>query len=116
MDIQTIDENKQLEEELNIYGLSMESTRALVSILQMINQMGYDPRKIVTELTRIKSVRQTERRLKSGCKMLESRITRYIEIIPLCEQIIRLGIGIGELLAFHAAVIKKTDTENQKFY
>jgi len=31
--------------------------------------------------------------------------------LPLCGQIVRFGIGIGELIAFHAAVAKKVDTE-----
>jgi len=30
----------------------------------------------------------------------------------MCEQIMRLGIGFPELLAFHGAVMKKSDTEN----
>jgi hypothetical protein len=31
--------------------------------------------------------------------------------LPLCDQIVRFGIGIGELSAFHAAVVKKVDAE-----
>ncbi len=40
VDIQTIDEYKRLESELNIYNLSMESPRKLVSVLHTINQIG----------------------------------------------------------------------------
>jgi hypothetical protein len=29
--------------------------------------------------------------------------------LPLCDQIVRFGIGIGELSMFHAAVVKKVD-------
>jgi len=63
----------------------MESPRKLISVLLKINQMGYDPPKIVKELAWLKSLKQ----LKNECKMLESHITRYKEIIPLCEQIKR---------------------------
>ena len=76
VDIHAIGEYKKLEEELKRNGLSIESPRRLVSILQTINQIGYDPRKIVTELARLKSLRQAERRLKKNCKILESRAAR----------------------------------------
>ncbi len=51
-------------------------------------------------------------RLKENCKILESRTFRYQEIIPLCEQLISLGIGFAELSAFHAADFKKIEVEN----
>ena len=44
--------------------------------------------------------------------ILESRISHCRELLPMCEQIMRLGIGFPELLAFHGAVMKKSDTEN----
>jgi hypothetical protein len=86
---------------------SMETLRTLVSILQMIKQLGYNPQKTVTELAQIKSLRQTERRLKNDCKIQASRAARYKEIIPLCEQLLPLGIGFAELSAFHAAILRK---------
>jgi len=82
-----------LEEELRKYGLSMKSPRKLVLVLLKINQLGYDAIKIVKELARIKSLKQ----LKNDCKILESRATRYKQLLPL--------------IAFHAAVAKKVDTE-----
>ena len=39
VDIQTIDRFKKSEEELQKYGLSMESPRTLVSVLQTINKI-----------------------------------------------------------------------------
>jgi hypothetical protein len=44
-----------LEEELKKYGFSMDSPRKLVSVLLKINQVGYDPLKIVSFVARIKS-------------------------------------------------------------
>ena len=44
--------------------------------------------------------------------MWELRAARYKEIIPLCEQIVRFGIGFPEMAALHAAIIKKADLEN----
>jgi hypothetical protein len=77
--------------------------------------MGYDPQKIVSFVVRIKSLKQTERILKHSCRVLESRASRYKEIIPLCGQIASLGIGFSELAAFHAAVMKKSDVEKIPF-
>ena len=34
------------------------------------------------------------------------------EVLPFCEQIMCLGIGFPELLAFHGAIMKKTDLDN----
>jgi len=111
VDIQTIDQYKKLEEELYKYGLTMESPRKLISVLLRVNQLGYDSLKIVKELARIKSLKQTEMILKNSCKVLDSHASRYKEIIPFCEQIKRMGIGFSELAAFHAAVMKKSDLE-----
>jgi DNA repair ATPase RecN len=76
VDIQTIDDYKKLEEELEKFGLSMESLQKLVSVLHAISDLECDPQKIVKELARIKSVRQTERRL----KVFMSGIIQNIEV------------------------------------
>jgi hypothetical protein len=57
----TLDENKKLKEELNVHGLSLEDQRILLSILKTIREIGYESQKIVREISRIKSLRQTER-------------------------------------------------------
>jgi len=103
--------NERLEKELQKYGLSMESPRKLVSVLSKINQLRYDGLKTVKELARIKSLKH----LKNDCKMLESCAARYRQLLPLCDQIVAFRIGIGELLTFHAAVMKKGDMENIPF-
>jgi hypothetical protein len=112
IDIQTIEEYERLEERLKKYGLSMEGLNTLVSILQTIDEIGNDARKILTELARIKSLRETERRLKRECKMLESQSAQYKEILPTCQQIARLGIGFPELMMFQTAITKRADMEN----
>ena len=38
---------------------------------------------------------------------LESRIAECKDVMPLCKQLVRLGIGLGEFLAFHTAVSEK---------
>src|SRR5262249_16581237 len=85
--IRTIEEYKTLEGILKSYRLSKEDPRRLISVLQKFNEMGYDPQKIVISLTRLKSFRQTERRLKKNCKIWESRVAQYKEdqILKTCK-------------------------------
>ena len=44
--------------------------------------------------------------------MLEERVARCKGVLPLAEQISRLPIGIGELLAFHTAVSEMAEMNN----
>jgi hypothetical protein len=41
----------------------------------------------------------------------EARLATVKDVLPLAEQITRLEMGIGELLAFHSAVYEKADME-----
>jgi hypothetical protein len=101
-----------LKEELSKYRLSTEDPTRLLSILRTIKQIGYEPHKIVARFSNIESLRQTEKGLNNNCKIIEERIARCREVLPLCEQIIRLRIGMGELLAFHTAVCEKAEMRN----
>jgi hypothetical protein len=57
VDIRTIEQYKNLGEELKKYGLYMDHPHILLSILPKFKAMGYDPK-------RIKSMKRMERRLK----------------------------------------------------
>jgi hypothetical protein len=113
--VQTVKEYKRLEVELHKIGLSMSEPDTLVSILKKFKKMRFDPRKIVTEISCVKSLQQREKQLKNSCKVLESRASKYKEIIPLCEQLLPLGIGFAELCAVHAAIVKMVDTEKLSY-
>jgi hypothetical protein len=112
VDIETISEYDQLKEHLSKHNLSLEDPTRLLSILQTIRQIGYEPQKIVARFSRIESLRQTEKGLKNNCKIFEERIARCREVLPLSEQFVWLGIGIGELLAFHTGVSEKAEMYN----
>ena len=103
---------KKLKEELSIHGLSVKHPHNLISVLETITQIGYEPRKIVRELSRIKSLKQRERRLNDNFKAFEYRASQYREVLPICEQIVRLRIGMEELLTFHTAVCEKAEMRN----
>jgi hypothetical protein len=112
VDVQTISEYNHLKEELSKYRLSTEDPTRLLLLLQTIKQTGYEPNKIVARFSHIESLIQTEKGLKNNCKILEERIDRCLEVLPLCEQIVRLRIGMSELLAFHTAVSEKAEMHN----
>lgn len=57
-------------------------------------------------------LKQTERQLNNNCKALEARVAAYMEVLPMCKQVVGLGIGLPELLALHTAVLNKADTDN----
>jgi hypothetical protein len=110
-DIQTIEEYKKLEEELESCGLSIEAPRKLISVLQTVDEMEYDPQKIVASLARIRSLRGTERRLRNNCKIWDSRAARYKDVLRMCERVVSMGIGIPLLLALETAVIKTIEVD-----
>jgi hypothetical protein len=97
---------------LSKHNLSLEDPTRLLSILQTIKEIGYEPKKIVARFSHIESLRQTEKGLKNNCKMLEKRAARYQYIIPLSEQFVSFGIGIDPLIAFNILVTETAETYN----
>jgi hypothetical protein len=112
VDITALNEYKKLKEQLIAHGLSLKDPQILLSILKTIREIGYDPQKIVREFQKIKSFRETEKHLNNKCKTLEARLHHCKEVLPMCEQIMHIGIGVPELLAFHTAVVNKADRDN----
>jgi hypothetical protein len=112
VDITALNEYKKSREELGAHGLSLKDPQILVSILKTIREIGYDPQKIVKEYQKIKSFRETERQLNNNCKALEARAAQCRYVLPMCEQIMHIGIGLPELLAFHTAVVNKAERDN----
>ena len=112
VDIETINECNQLKEGLSKHNLSLEDPTRLLSILQTIRQIGYDPRKIIAAFRSMKSLRQKERQLKNNCKRFERRAARYQHILPLSEQFVSIGIGIDPLMSFNILVTETAVTCN----
>jgi hypothetical protein len=112
VDIETISEFNQLKEHLSKHNLSLEDPTRLLSILQTIRQIGYEPRKIVAAFASMKSLMQRERQLKNNCKMIERRAARYQHILPISEQFVSFGIGIDPLIAFNILVTETAETNN----
>jgi hypothetical protein len=89
----------------------MKDPRKLGSVLQTFDEMGNDSQKIVASLARIKSFRQTERRLRKNCTFWESRAAHNKEAFRMCERVVSNGIGISLVLALETAVIKKIELD-----
>jgi hypothetical protein len=111
--LETINEFNRLKEHLSKHNLSLEDPTRLLSILETIKQIGYEPQKIVARFSQIESLRQTEKALKNNCKMLEKRAARYQHILPVSEQFVSFGIGIDPLIAFNILVTETSETYNR---
>jgi hypothetical protein len=112
VDIETIGEFNQLKEHLSKHNLSLEDPTRLLSILQTIKQIGYDPQKIVARFSHIESLRQTEKGLKNNCKIFEERLCGYRQVLPLLQRILSMCIDIDKLLVFSVAVDEKAEIYN----
>ena len=97
---------------MGAHGLSLKDPQIILSMLKTFREIGYEPQKIVREFQKIKSFKQTERQLNNRWKALEARANKYKEVLPLCEQVERIGIGLTELLALHSAVLNRAAKEN----
>ena len=86
VDIQTIDEYKQLKEELNRRGLSIEDPNRFLT-MKSIKQLKYDPNKRIAEYSRLNSLRRSERRLKNSCQIFANRMSEYKQVLSLLLQI-----------------------------
>lgn len=111
VEIRALEEYKELREEFKKRGISIESSRQFASVLQTIDRIGHDPRKVIRELAHIKSLKLEERRLKKNCRFWESRAAHYKEAFRMCERVVSNGIGISLVLALETAVIKKIEID-----
>jgi hypothetical protein len=71
----------------------------------------YDDKRIVAEFSIRRSMKKERIGIEYDRRRLEERIRKVKDVLPLAEQIMRLKVGIGEILAFHSAVYEKADME-----
>ena len=57
-----------------------------------------------------RSMKKERREIENDRRRLEDMIIKVKDVLPLAEQIMRLKVGIGELLAFHSTY-EKADME-----
>ena len=76
-----------------------------------LKKYKYDDKRIVAEFSVRRSMKKERIEIEFNRRRLEERITKVKNVLPLAEQIMRLKIGIGELLAFHSVVYEKAEME-----
>jgi hypothetical protein len=93
------------------YGL--QDPQKLLSVLRALKKYEYDVKRIITEFSVRRSMKKERLAIQLDRGILEHRIRKVKDLLPLAEQLSRLNIGIGELLAFHFAVHEKADMEKR---
>jgi hypothetical protein len=65
---------------------------------------GFDGKKIVGKLRKIKRLQNKEERLKNHCEILSGQVKECNNVLPLAQKIRALNIDIKQLLVFDSTV------------
>jgi hypothetical protein len=79
-------------------------------VLVNVKENGFDGKKIVAKLRKIKRLEKKEEGLKNNCEMLSKKEAKYKEIIALALLIWDMQIGKSELISFKIAVNEAAET------
>ena len=101
VDRQIIEDFKELKNEMDKYHL--EDPKKFLNVLRVLKQYKYDD-KIMAEFSVRRSMKKERIGIEFDRRRLEEKIRKVKDVLPLVGQIMRLKVGIGELLAFHSAV------------
>jgi hypothetical protein len=110
VNIETIDEYIRVSEKLNEYNLSFQDIDKLLNVLVNAKENGFDGKKIVGKLRKIKRLKKKEEGLKNNCTIFAKQLTKYKEIIPLAELVHSMNISGRELVSFKAALNEAAET------
>jgi uncharacterized protein (UPF0335 family) len=104
VNIETINEHMKLNEKLNEYNLSFQDIDKLLNVLENAKENGFDAKKIVEKLKKIKRLQNKEDKLKHHCEVLSEQVKKCNNVLPLAQKIRAMNIDISELLAFDTAI------------
>jgi hypothetical protein len=102
--IETINEYLKLKEELDKYGISTQDIDKLLNLLINAKEYGFDGKKIVGKLRKIKRLKNKEEKLKHHCEILSEQVKECNNVLPLAQKIRAMNIDIKELMVFDTAV------------
>jgi post-segregation antitoxin (ccd killing protein) len=102
--IEAINEHLKLNEKLNEYNLSFHDIDKLLNVLVNAKENGFDAKKIVERLKKIKRLQNKEDKLKHHCEVLSEQVKKCNNVLPLAQKIRAMNIDISELLAFDTAI------------
>ncbi len=104
VNIETINEHIRLHEKLNEYDLSFQDIEKLLNVLVNAKENGFDAKKIVEKLKRIKRLQNKEDKLRRHCEVLSEQVKKCNNVLPLAQKIVALNIDIQQLLVFDNTV------------
>src|SRR5215831_15581121 len=106
-----VEEYAQMKADMRRYGIGPEDPRKIQTCFQRLKDANYKVEEVIAGYANMQTLRKERMELDEERRALEARLTRVKDALPLAEQITRLKMGIGELLAFHCAVYEKADME-----
>ncbi|MGB6528713.1 MAG: hypothetical protein WBF33_11445 [Candidatus Nitrosopolaris sp.] len=109
VDRQIIEDFKELKNEMNKYHL--EDPKKFLDVLRALKKYKYDDKRIMAEFSIRRSMKKERLGIEFDGRRLEDRMIKVKDLLPLAEQIMRLKVGIGELLEFRSVVYEKADVE-----
>jgi hypothetical protein len=96
VDRQIIEDYKEVKSEMDKYHI--EDPKKFPNVLRALKKYKYDDRRIMAEFSVRRSMKKERLCIEFDRRRLEERIRKVKDVLPLAEQIMRLKIGIGELL------------------
>jgi predicted RNase H-like nuclease (RuvC/YqgF family) len=106
-----VEEYAQMKAELRRYGIGPEDPRKIQTCLQRLKNANYNAEEVIAGYANMETLRKERMVLDEERLTFEAKLATVKDVLPLAEQITRLEMGIGELLAFHSAVYEKADME-----
>jgi hypothetical protein len=109
VDRQIVEDYEVLKNEMDKYHL--QDPKKFLNVLHELKKHKYNDKRIMAEFSVRRSLKKERLDIEFNRHILEGRIKKVKDVLPLAEQLIRFRIGIGEVLAFHSAVFEKADVE-----
>jgi chromosome segregation ATPase len=106
-----VEEYAQMRADMRRYGIGLEDPRKIQACFQRLKNANYNTEEVIAGYANMETLRKERMELDEERQTFEARLATVKDVLPLAEQITRLNIGVGELLAFHCAVYEKADTE-----
>jgi predicted RNase H-like nuclease (RuvC/YqgF family) len=106
-----VEDYAQMRVDMRRYGIGPEDPRKIQTCFQQLKDANYNAKEVIAGYANMGTLRKERMKLDEERRAFETRLTTVNNVLPLAEQITRLNIGVGELLAFHCAVYEKADME-----
>jgi chromosome segregation ATPase len=106
-----VEEYAEMKAEMRRYGIAPEDPGKIQTCLQRLKDANYNAEEVIAGYANMQALKKERMDLDEERLAFEARLAAVKDVLPLAEQITRLNVGIGELLAFHSAMYEKSDME-----